>query len=77
MIVGLERTQANQLKNYSYTIRDFCKVNRFKTSIQKSIALVYISNYQLEKLKWKKRYYFQEPSQTTLEVNLTSDELDL
>lgn len=26
MIVGLERTQTNQLKNYSYTMRDFCKV---------------------------------------------------
>ena len=25
MIVGLERTQANQLKNCSYTIRVFCK----------------------------------------------------
>lgn len=64
--IVLERTQAHQLKYYSYTIRDFCKVVGFNEYIKINSLIIY------EQIATRK----PKMEEKSLGINLTSDELD-
>lgn len=80
MTVGLGRTQTNQLKNYSYTIRDFGKW--VQNEYIKINSLARYKQLSTRKTKMEEKKLFirattkKQINKQTLGINLTSDLFD-